>query len=166
MSQKPSDRVLAINYALIDAARDEAILDYIRKLGYRYQSLYQGAPEMEDYGPFLVEFDRSSPAALLRAAWAKNWGVYIESESSFEVVRRHLRNFLMIKLPDGRSVYFRFYDPRVLLVFLRNATPEEVDPLFTCVRAWWIENESALLRFTAAGVDGRLSEQDWRNSCG
>ncbi len=33
-------------------------------------------------------------------------------------LRKHFRTFLMVKSPEGDRLYFRYYDPRVLRVYL------------------------------------------------
>ena len=45
-------------------------------------------------------------------------------------LRKHFRQFLLAALPDGKQVYFRFYDPRVLRVYLPTCTPEEIYRFF------------------------------------
>lgn len=140
-------------FALLDAAREPTVRNRAHGSGQRYQSLYQGDPDLEDYGPFLVELGRNAPllGKLVQDGWGKSWGVYLSTDLSFEQLRRHLRRFLMVKLHDGRDAYFRFYDPRVLRVFLGQSTFAEARVFLGPVQAYWVESEDAcsLLRFKA-----------------
>jgi Domain of unknown function (DUF4123) len=52
--------------------------------------------------------------SLIEKGWGKNWGIFIRTEQHFVELRKHLRHLLMVDLPDGKKVYFRFYDPRVM----------------------------------------------------
>ena len=75
------------------------------------------------------------------------------SDAAFKEVRKHFRQFLMAKLPDGKQVYFRFYDPRVLRLYLPTCTPEEINQFFGPVKYYLTEDEKpgTLLRFSDAG---------------
>jgi hypothetical protein len=61
----------------------------------------------------------------------------------------------MVKLPDGKQVYFRFYDPRVLRVYLPTCTVEEMRTFFGPIKCFLTEGDKpeAALRF-APGVQG------------
>jgi len=71
-------------------------------------------------------------------------------------VRNHLRRFVMAKLTDGRSVYFRFYDPRVLRAYLPTCTEEEVQSFFGPVERYAMENGDGELLLTFEQSDGIL----------
>jgi hypothetical protein len=145
-------RQSATLFALLDAAREPTVRDRAHGSGQRYQSLYQGDPDLEDYGPFLVELGQGSAflGELVQDGWGKSWGVYLSADLPFEELRRHLRRFLMVKLHDRRDAYFRFYDPRVLRVFLGQSTLAEAQAFVGPVQTYWVESEDALslLRFT------------------
>ena len=69
-------------------------------------------------------------------------------------MRHHLRHFLEVKLPDDTQVYFRFYDPRVLRVFLPTCTPDDTNQFFgPMIQNYLVEDESSdqLLRFVNTG---------------
>ena len=61
--------------------------------------------------------------------------------------------------PTGKPLLFRYYDPRVLRVYLPTCNAEELKTLFGPVQAYIMEDESgaAMLRF-------RLKNGTWRNS--
>jgi hypothetical protein len=63
----------------------------------------------------------------------------------------------MVENPDGKEVFFRFYDPRILRRFLPVCTPAETRQFFGPVMQFWVEDEKPefLLQFAPSpkGVD-------------
>lgn len=117
-------------YAILDAAREPTIPELLAKFGAEHQSLFDGdrGKELAPFGPWLVRVPRWSDLLneLVSAGWGNSWGVYLTSKLTFLEVRKHLRRFLEVKLPDGRVVYFRYYDPRVIRTYLQTCTVKEV----------------------------------------
>jgi len=140
-------------YAIVDGARDRSIPRMVRDSGFQYRSLYDGksAEELGSFGPFLVKLpeDVGIIAQWLDPGWGRSFGVHLAAKQPFDEVRRHLRRFTLVELEGGRQVYFRFYDPRVLRVFLPNCTYEEWSAFFGPIQAYFAESEDAkhLLRF-------------------
>ncbi len=102
-------------YGIIDSAQDKAIYPLIEKCS-NYESLFAGplkTPLLWN-APYIVEMKPSEPLMnAWQGNWENNWGILVYSEHSLKVVRSHLRRFLTVKLPNGSSALFRFYDPRV-----------------------------------------------------
>jgi hypothetical protein len=121
-------------HAVLDAARNEAILPLLESSGLRLKSLYDGekGAEIAAFGPWLVELPEGAPLleALVTEGWGDSWGIFLTSHVPFSDIRRQLRRHLMVKLPDGREVYFRYYDPRVLRTYLQTCTPDELAAFF------------------------------------
>ena len=58
--------------------------------------------------------------------WGRRWGIYVTSREPFKEVRRHFRRFLMVEFEDTEErVYFRFYDPWVMGVFLMTCSMQQ-----------------------------------------
>jgi len=133
-------------YGLLDAARDPMIPALLFNSAVRYQSLYEGAQgeELSLVAPYLVGLPPESPLLepLVRLGWGKSWGVFFTCERPFDEVRTHLRQFLMARHPDGKQVYFRFYDPRVMRVFIPTCTPQECDEFFGPVKFYILEDDN------------------------
>jgi Domain of unknown function (DUF4123) len=148
-------------YAVLDAARDLAALNWSKESGEEYQSLYDGksAQDLEMFAPSLVRFSKPSPLLrrLIAKAWGKSWGIYLTSAASFPDLRKHFRQFLMVQIEGegDKTFYFRFFDPRVLRPYLPSCTPEELRQFFGPIGGFLVEaeNSSQLLRFRA-GVNG------------
>jgi pSer/pThr/pTyr-binding forkhead associated (FHA) protein len=142
-------------YALLDAARDPKVLDGLRASKALFESLYEGArgEELAPWAPYLVFLPPQSRYLdqLVRESWGKSWGVFVISRGAFAEVRKHFRKFLLVKLPDGKEVYFRFYDPRVLRVFLATCNAEQMTAFFGPISAFYTEtgDPDTVLQFTA-----------------
>jgi hypothetical protein len=150
-------------YALLDAAKEPRVVSMLENVPETSDSLYEGekAIELAPYAPYLVELPEDSPLAgeLAAQAFGKSYCVLLTARASFDDVRKHFRHFLMVETEDGKEVYFRFYDPRVLRVFLPTCTPEEAKRFFGPIRSFWIEaREPGTLSRFWLGEDGLLKE--------
>lgn len=152
---------LAELHVILDAAREATVIDRMKASGETFASLYEGdeGEELSAYGPWLVRLSTDKPflEELVRDGWGKSWGVYLACDRPFPEVRRHLRQFLLAKLPDGRQVCFRYYDPRVLRTYLPTCSAEELAKFCGPVERYLAESadESELLEFGA-------NYRDWR----
>ena len=93
--------------------------------------------------PWLV---RIAPGEPLLDAWqrhgqGKSWGMMIEATLDLASLRKLLRRFLLVKLPDGEVVTFRFFDPRVFRGYIVTASPDELASWFNGVRQYAAEGE-------------------------
>jgi hypothetical protein len=144
-------------YAILDAARDIRALALMIQHQEECQSLYEGVEgaTQAQVAPYLVRLQKDSRLveALVKEGWGKSWGVYLTGSSDFREVRHHLRHFLIVKMPGGEQVYFRFYDPRVLRAFLPTCTPEETTRFFGPIRSYLVEDENPtqLFQFVNTG---------------
>jgi hypothetical protein len=131
-------------HALIDAARTFGLPAFVTASKLRTESLYDGesAEQLRDFAPYLVELgDPEVTRLLFENGWGRAWGIYLCCAESFDHLRRHLRRFLRVKAENGEEMFFRFYDPRVLRVFLPECTPQERDRFFGPVTAFAMESE-------------------------
>jgi hypothetical protein len=140
-------------YAVLDGARDPRIQPWIAGSGQNSACLYDGqlAPPLVPVAPYLVELGRETPATrrLLVQGWGKQWGIWVEAPVALAALRRHLRRFLLVTEPKGRLLLFRYYDPRVLRVYLPACTPEELESFFGPIACIYSETRdgNGLLRF-------------------
>lgn len=148
-------------HAVLDAARDPAVIPCLKASGVEHASLYEGeeGEELSAYGPWLAKMPAGHAFLedLVRDGWGKSWGVYLTCRLPFAELRRHLRQFLLAKLPDGRQVCFRYYDPRVLRTYLPTCTADEVAKFVGPIERYVAESsdEAELLEFGS-------SYRDWR----
>jgi hypothetical protein len=151
-------------YMLLDAARDPRIYGWLSEFGEAVQqrSLYQGdvGDSLAHVSPYLlgVRPDQSGSLRFAEAGFGESWGLFVTSSAGFDDVRRHLRKFNIVYREDGTPLVFRFYDPRVLRVFLPTCTESELRRFFGPIDAFLAENEDgdAFIRFTLTG--GELTQ--------
>jgi hypothetical protein len=159
----PHDRLLYLLrynfqplFAILDAARDPYIYALLLQSQSQYQSLYEGTKgvSLSDVAPYLVQLPQDSALLqiLVREGWGKSWGVYLKCAAEFQDVRRHLRHFLEVRQPDGEQVYFRFYDPRVVRVYLPTLGPSEARAFLGTIHCYLMEDKEphTLLQFLNA----------------
>jgi hypothetical protein len=131
-------------YAILDACDEPRVLQRVRELGNdRAVSLYRGWAE-RDYtaiAPYLARIDRATLDWIIANLWKDPWGILLVSGSDLSSLRTHLRRYLLVTRPDGQQVYFRFYDPRVLPVFLLSADPREAAQFFGPISEFWVTGE-------------------------
>ncbi|MGH9402274.1 MAG: DUF4123 domain-containing protein [Terriglobia bacterium] len=144
-------------FALLDAAREPSVLKVLVESREECQSLFEGpqGDQLAHFAPYLVRLAADSQMldTLVNQAWGKNWGVYLTCDGSFAELRKHLQYFLRVTLDGHREAFFRYYDPRVLRLFLPTCLPEEIDQFFGPIRYYLMEDEKggALLRFSNSG---------------
>ena len=130
-------------FALVDAAHGPTTYQtLLRSPADQRASLYQephGAQELAYAAPHLVEVDTPVLDALA-ALWGAHCVVYVVSALPFAQLRKHFRKFLIVRA-YGKSLYFRFYDPRILPTFLLNATPPELEAFCEAVDEFVVERD-------------------------
>lgn len=136
-------------FAILDAARDPKVLQILRASKEEFQSLYEGqqGEELAELAPYLVSLPKDSKLLemLVCEAWGKSWVAYFVSASPFSEVRRHFRHFLIVEDEAGKKMYFRFYDPRVLRVYLPTCTGQETVSFFGPIARFFCEAKNAEL---------------------
>jgi Domain of unknown function (DUF4123) len=138
-------------YALLDAYDAPAVPAKVQELGKeKAVSLFIGEAEKKywDLAPYLIQVDEPTLEWMLQTVWCAPCGVFVISKSGLETLRTHFRRFLMVQLPDGERWYFRYYDPRILKVYLENCRTDELDIFYGPVRGFGLmdpESDSILL---------------------
>ena len=133
------------SFAVLDGAISPAVRDLLNQAGVFYQSLYEGekSAELAAFGPYLAEIQEGGKLLpfLIKVGWGKSWGVFLGTKMSFPEIRKHLRHFLMVDIEGGQRVLFRFYDPRVMRVFIPSCTPEQRKEFFGRIDQILVESE-------------------------
>jgi hypothetical protein len=143
-------------YAILDGARDRRIEAMIRHSGLEYSCLYAGnlSPRLQAAAPYLVHLapDTQFTTELLELGWGNSWGFFtmVPPDVTLQAHRRHFRTLLRVKDEAGRILVFRFYDPRVLRVYLPTCTEKEAGRFFGPVPRIVVEAEKADLLITYA----------------
>ncbi|MGK3961298.1 DUF4123 domain-containing protein [Sorangium sp. So ce118] len=147
-------------YAVLDAARNDRILELVREHVEPHRSLYDGleGEMLEEVAPYLAGPMRADSGLLERLVlegWGRRWGMWCTSEEAFVEVRRHWRRFLMAELEQsGERVYFRFYDPGVMRVFWDSCNERQREALLGRTRSWFLERADGDIARIGGNVDG------------
>jgi hypothetical protein len=132
-------------FAMIDGARDVRIYEAVKGTLLPKDCLYSGdLPwQLQMTAPYLVQLDREDRFTryLIDNGWGNSWASYLRTESGIKPLRRHLREFLRVRDEAGRRLIFRYYDPRVLRIYLPTCRPAELDVFFGPVTAYLTEGE-------------------------
>lgn len=121
-------------FALLDGASEPALIPEIEKAGLATTCLLRGELDTELYraAPHLLELDADHPLTdwLLTESFGKHWGIFILTNANSRTLRQHCRALLSVYDPDGEPLFFSYYDPRVLRIYLPTCNARELDDFF------------------------------------
>src|SRR5262245_12600078 len=153
-------------YAVLDGASVPGLLDRLRRWQPEHVCLYRGElePALAAAAPYLVALRPYTEFAdwVLGQGWGNHWGVFAATPADLRTLRKHFRTFLIVHGVHGRPVYFRYYDPRVLRLYLPRCHAAELAVVFGPVGCYVLEDENpgTLLRFRAGS--GKLQQERLR----
>jgi hypothetical protein len=131
-------------YAIVDSALNEEIFRYFLISNIRYRSLYQGTVDQQSWGVsgFLVECKKESELFkwMTTKAWGNSCSVFFTSRSSFDDLFKHFQKFNRVYLEDDEVVLFRYYDPRVLRIYLPTCNRYEIETFFGEINSFLVES--------------------------
>lgn len=134
-----------IVYAILDGARDKKIERILRQGPLKSTCLYEGdlSYQVRVSAPHLVRLEQNHPQThdIIQQGWGRSWGVFAITYPpvSFLKVRHNCRKIAKVKGPDGQSLIFRYYDPRVLRTYLPNCNDKEAEKMFGPITDFVIE---------------------------
>lgn len=132
-------------WMIVDGARDRRVFNLLVNSYLDYSCLYSGTvpPSLEAAAPYLVQLEHEDryTRQLLEQGWGNSWGVILRCHSNRDRIRRHLRKFLLVQDARGKQLVFRYYDPRVLRVYLPTCNHAELGALFGPIEAFYVEDE-------------------------
>ncbi len=142
-------------YAIFDAARLEEMPARLFELEDEpeYISLFFGTSQEElfDVAPYLIRLEPNSPflAWWMDEGLGQSWGIFFTSDADIDELLTHFQGLLKVQDPEGKELYFRYYDPRVLRVFLPTCEAGELGQMFGPVESFLVEDKQAkfFLRF-------------------
>ncbi len=135
-------------YAVLDACDEPSVPVIARNLQNKACCLFQGKALEENWtvAPYLVELTPLALACIKDQLLGKPWGFFFSAnEVTLADLWRHFRRFTLVSLPEGKTVYFRFYDPRVLGTYLESCTNEETSDFFGPLNTIWTEETDGKL---------------------
>jgi len=132
-------------YVILDAARDEAVYPKLMVSDVDEICLYQRkqADALAEVAPYLVRLRREDSFLewLLNNGWGKSWGIFIESSADINELKEHFQKFITVYDEDDESFFFRYYDPRVLRIYLPTCNEVELQIMFGPVKHYCVETE-------------------------
>jgi hypothetical protein len=133
------------------AVLDGASVPDLQQVLYQHQPefvcLYRGQlePDLASVAPYLVHVRSNTPLAdwIIRSGWGEHWGIFALSDTDLITMRKHFRKFLTVHDNDGKPLLFRYYDPRVLRIYLPTCNAEELQTIFGPISTYLVEGEDA-----------------------
>jgi hypothetical protein len=137
--------MIPADYILLDAARVGEQMDKAKELNTQNHGLYnkKGEEYLRTVAPYLFSFNENDEFInwFKTEGWGSSWGVLINSRANMEQLNAHFRNHITAKTEDSEEFYFRFYDPRVLRVFLPTCSLFQLKEFFGPVSSFTCEHE-------------------------
>jgi hypothetical protein len=158
---KPATNV----YAVLDGASVEQLPQMLWEHEPENICLYRGElePDMAAVAPYLIklEYDRPFTKLVCEKGWGNHWGIFAitSAEVDIRALRQHFRKFLMVYNPDGKLMYFRYYDPRVLRVYLPTCHAEELRIVFGPISNYIMEDGDLVISLRFGLKDGKLQTE-------
>jgi hypothetical protein len=150
-------------FAILDAARDKRIYSLLLGLKSGFCCLYRGemAQRLAHVAPYLVELDQGSAFTreIIGSGWGDSWGIYLNAPASLRELRKHFRQFLTVYDESANSLYFRYYDPRVLRAFLPTCDVNQLTALFGPVTSYFVEADEGVFLIQYSMANRRLMQE-------
>lgn len=140
-------------YMLLDASRDPSIFPLMQNSFDDYRCLFLGklSKAMQEVSPYLVRLTHESPTTdhIISKAWGKPWAIFMTSKLDLDSLRRHFRKFLMVKTSQHKTLFFRFFDPRIMRSFLPVCNDKEVKQILDPIQNMFLEDRTSeeIIRF-------------------
>jgi hypothetical protein len=132
-------------FAILDTARSVDVYTALEGTKARRASLLgiDVPEELLRSSPYLVEARLGGPLLdrFLERGWADSWGVLLTSTYELDFLIDHLRSIVHARTEEGGKYFFRFYDPRVIRLYLPTCTPRELDDFFGPVKRFLVEGQ-------------------------
>ncbi|RAM64604.1 hypothetical protein RB25_03610 [Herbaspirillum rubrisubalbicans] len=129
-------------YLLIDGALNEGQQRKLQAMRVGFVSLFEGSPEdvLLDIAPWLIELTQlATTQRLALIKWAGSLGrqrpclSWYESACERDAFARHLRHFHYVGLSDDQIMLMRWYDTRILPVWLQVLTHAQRQLFAGCI---------------------------------
>lgn len=133
-------------FLLLDSARMSDAIEQAKEFAGEksFICLYKGLAEerLSGVAPYLFSYDSQEFGEWhMKAGWGNAWGLFVSADLSLQDLSRHFRRFLMVKTEEGKQLYFRFYDPRVLRIFLPTCDTQQLKDFFGPIHFFFMEDE-------------------------
>lgn len=151
-------------YAVLDGASVPGLLGNLAEHQPEYTCLFSGQldPHLAEAAPYLVRLEAEAPFTywVLETGWGRHCGIFaaVPGAVPFTRMRKHMRSFLRVRDPEGKPLFFRYYDPRVFRVYLPTCNALELRAIFGQVATFMLEGKDAGTLLSFLVFDGVLEE--------
>lgn len=132
-------------FTILDGASVPNLRDNMGTFNPEHICLFRGElePDMAEVAPYLAFLERDAPFTdwVLTNGWGEHWGIFGVTKADLKELRKHFRKFLIVYDESGKSLYFRYYDPRVLRIYLPTCNANELKTVFGPVESYLVEDE-------------------------
>lgn len=153
-----------VSYFILDAARTGSQLEMAREMNKNHLSLYSDKNEryLAQVAPYIftVPVDPGFSSWVREHGWRRAWGIFVSADISLENLYFHFRKFVRVQTQDGEEFYFRFYDPRVLKMFLPTCDKKQVIEFFGPVKSFTVEGDTKNEAVRFWHENGLLKQQE------
>lgn len=143
-------------FAVLDACDEPRIPMKAYELGEKAACLYRGKAEWSQaaIAPYLISVKENEFNWIMENLFGTSWGYFLVTPTSVSLaaLRTHLRRFLTVKGPLGDELYFRFYDPRIILDFLETTNTEELNQFFGPIETLYLEQQHGLISVKRSSI--------------
>jgi hypothetical protein len=163
-------RLFADQDTQVFAVLDGASIPDLRMSLYRHQPehvcLYRGdlADDMAEVAPYLVRLEKDTEFTnwVFTQGWGEHWGIFALADQPLRELRQHFRRFLTVYGPENKPLLFRYYDPRVLRVYLPTCNAEDLATVFGPVSNFLCEDEDPTMVLRYRSASGVLRQEKFK----
>lgn len=155
-------------YAILDLANESRLWPALTASDAPHRCLFRGKlhPALRAAAPHLVELASGGAFTrwLLDEAPGRGIAVFLRSGALLDPLHDHFRRFLRVADARGKKLYFRFYDPRVLNLYLPTCNAEELRAWFEGIECFFAEEGRSFAEHSVSA--GRLATRILRTDHG
>lgn len=133
-------------YAVLDACNQPLVIDKSEELGDIASVCLYGGKAREQFrliAPYLFRLDQELLQWILDGiAMQPWWGILLLGPPALSEVRQQLLRYLKVQDYNRQSLYFRFYDPRILPPFLQACSSTEICDFFGPIQSFIVQVDS------------------------
>ena len=150
-------------FVILDGASVPGLVQHLHRCDPVRECLYRGElqPDISEVAPYLVQLDAGTEFTdlVLNQGWGKHWGIFALAAADLFTMRQHLRRFLTVHDGAGKPLLFRYYDPRVMSIYLPTCKPDEISALFGPVSKYFMESEGPDVALSFQHKEGSLVQK-------
>jgi hypothetical protein len=150
-------------FAMLDGASIPDLRMSLHQHQPAHVCLYRGelADDMAEVAPYLVRLEEDTEFTdwVLTQGWGEHWGIFALAAEPLVEMRQHFRRFLTVYGPENKPLLFRYYDPRVLRVYLPTCNAEELAAVFGPAASFLCEDEDPTTALRYQLASGALRQE-------